>query len=178
MNLASGRYRSRFPSWRRFRLFVQAMCNDLFRREGPQVPLLTIYRPNFCCECGGKIVRLRWRFWHSRKYCPPCGSLYRKQRFVQPAINLAAVLIVGILVGRALHPKPPPLTIQRASTANATGTALTPQQAVAVDEQIYICGARTKKGTPCSRRVNGPVRCWQHKGMKPMMQQEKLLVKD
>ena len=46
------------------------------------------------------------------------------------------------------------------------------------EEQIYICGARTKKGTPCSRRVHGPVRCWQHKGMPAMLAQEKLLVKE
>jgi hypothetical protein len=31
-------------------------------------------------------------------------------------------------------------------------------------EDVYICGRETKKGTPCSRRVHGPVRCWQHKG--------------
>lgn len=31
-------------------------------------------------------------------------------------------------------------------------------------EQIYYCGALTKKGTPCSRRVKGRERCWQHVG--------------
>jgi hypothetical protein len=45
-------------------------------------------------------------------------------------------------------------------------------------EQIYTCGARTKKGTPCSRRVHGPVRCWQHKGAKAMLPPDKLLVKE
>jgi len=45
------------------------------------------------------------------------------------------------------------------------------------EDVIYVCGARTKKGTPCSRRVHGPVRCWQHKGMPAMLPQEKLLVK-
>jgi hypothetical protein len=44
-------------------------------------------------------------------------------------------------------------------------------------EEVYLCGARTKKGTPCSRRVHGPVRCWQHKGSPAMLPQEKLLVK-
>jgi hypothetical protein len=46
------------------------------------------------------------------------------------------------------------------------------------EDVVYICGARTKKGTPCSRRVHGPMRCWQHKGMRPMLPQEKLAVKD
>jgi hypothetical protein len=33
------------------------------------------------------------------------------------------------------------------------------------NEVISVCGARTKKGTPCQRRVRGTGRCWQHKGM-------------
>jgi hypothetical protein len=36
-------------------------------------------------------------------------------------------------------------------------------------EAVYYCGAATKKGTPCSRRVKSPnTRCWQHKGMPAM----------
>jgi hypothetical protein len=142
------------------------------------VPPLTNYRPNFCCECGAKILRLRWRFWYSRRFCTPCGTLYRRHRLVQPALVCTAILIAGVFLGRALHPKPPPLIIQRSNTTTATGTSLGSQQAVAVDEQVYSCGARTRKGTPCSRRVHGPVRCWQHKGLKPMLPLEKLLVKD
>lgn len=29
---------------------------------------------------------------------------------------------------------------------------------------VYFCGAITKKGTACSRRVKQPGRCWQHQG--------------
>ena len=35
-------------------------------------------------------------------------------------------------------------------------------------EPTYICGAETKKGTPCSRRVRGKIRCFQHTGMPSM----------
>ncbi|HEX6123922.1 MAG TPA: hypothetical protein VFZ23_00975 [Pyrinomonadaceae bacterium] len=31
-------------------------------------------------------------------------------------------------------------------------------------EPVYYCGAMTKKGTPCTRRVKTKGRCWQHKG--------------
>jgi hypothetical protein len=31
-------------------------------------------------------------------------------------------------------------------------------------ETIYYCGAMTKKGTACTRRVKAPGRCWQHIG--------------
>ncbi len=29
-------------------------------------------------------------------------------------------------------------------------------------QTVYYCGAMTKKGTPCTRRVKTPARCWQH----------------
>ncbi len=32
----------------------------------------------------------------------------------------------------------------------------------ASDEPVYYCGAMTRKGTPCSRRVKTKARCWQH----------------
>jgi len=44
-------------------------------------------------------------------------------------------------------------------------------------EQPYYCGARTKKGTPCSRKVKGNVRCFQHIGMPAMLPTEQLKVK-
>lgn len=43
-------------------------------------------------------------------------------------------------------------------------------------ESVYVCGAETKKGTPCSRRVKGRGRCFQHKGMPAMMDEAKLRV--
>lgn len=42
-------------------------------------------------------------------------------------------------------------------------------------EKVYFCGAATKKGTLCSRRVKGGGRCWQHEGQPAMAAQEKLL---
>ncbi len=47
---------------------------------------------------------------------------------------------------------------------------------VETSEAVYICGAATKKGTPCSRRVKGPVRCWQHLGQPAILPPEKLRV--
>jgi len=90
---------------------------------------------------------------------------------------MTGVLVVfGILIGRGFKREPPPLVIQRAASVPAQ-TELIAQPPVMV-EQTYTCGARTKKGTPCSRRVHGPVRCWQHKGAKAMLPLEKLVVKE
>jgi hypothetical protein len=44
------------------------------------------------------------------------------------------------------------------------------------EEPVFMCGAATKKGTPCSRRVKGGGRCWQHEGQPAMMPQEKLIL--
>jgi hypothetical protein len=42
-------------------------------------------------------------------------------------------------------------------------------------EAVYFCGAQTKKGTPCTRRVKGGGRCWQHTGQPAMLPQTKLI---
>lgn len=44
-------------------------------------------------------------------------------------------------------------------------------------EPVYFCGAQTKKGSPCSRRVRGGGRCWQHQGQPAMLPAGKLTVK-
>jgi len=43
-----------------------------------------------------------------------------------------------------------------------------PAKTATHEEPVYYCGAATKKGTPCSRRVKGSVRCFQHAGMPAM----------
>ena len=142
------------------------------------MPLLTLYRPNFCSACGAKIVRLSWRLWTSRRFCSKCSPTFRQQQWGQPILSLLISLVVGILIGNAIRPTPPPLVIQRvAATSVSNNSSSNVQPAVAIEDEVYICGARTKKGTPCSRRVHGPVRCWQHKGLPAMLPLEKLKIK-
>ncbi len=47
---------------------------------------------------------------------------------------------------------------------------------IEVEEPVYFCGAATKKGKPCSRRVKGGGRCWQHTGKKAMVKESKLRI--
>ena len=147
-----------------------------------------MYRPNFCSDCGTKIVRLHWHPWTSRRFCPTCARRLRKERLKVPLIAGVVLLSVGFAAGHALRPTPPPLIIQRVANSplektessgslGHSGVNPNPPSAV-VEEAVYICGARTKKGTPCSRRVHQPARCWQHKGMKAILPAEKLVVKD
>jgi len=154
-----------------------------------------MYRPNFCSECGAKILRLHWRVWTSRRFCDACSRNLRRERFATPLVAALVLLGVGLIAGRAGRPAPPPLIIERhaplssvqgekaaeeqETSSNDSGLSNSSNsQPALVEEVVYICGARTKKGTPCSRRVHGPVRCWQHKGLRPMLPQDKLAVKD
>ena len=156
-----------------------------------------MYKPNFCAECGSKLLRLRWHLWTSRKFCERCARRLRKARLTQALLVSLALVSAGYVAGRARRPAPPPLIIERRSDSplndqGEPGKALSPaiiqsglkpteaqpSSPASPGELVYLCGARTKKGTPCSRRVHGPVRCWQHKGMPAMLPQEKLLVKD
>lgn len=155
-----------------------------------------MYQPNFCSECGAKLLRLRWHLWTSRRFCSKCSRRLRKERFVPVLVATFALLGAGYVAGRIRRPASPPLTIERRfdsplsdqasqpssnpqltseSGVGKTETAGTPPS---LEEAVYLCGARTQKGTPCSRRVHGPIRCWQHKGRPAMLAQEKLLVKD
>jgi hypothetical protein len=111
---------------------------------------------------------------------------------------LMALMLLGVVIGRSCRRAQPPLIIERTtgSASSATGPNATDPNATSAGaqsntgasqtnsgttqpsapEQLYTCGARTKKGTPCSRRVHGPVRCWQHKGAGAMLPQEKLII--
>ena len=45
-------------------------------------------------------------------------------------------------------------------------------------EPVYYCGAQTKKGTSCTRRVKDAGRCWQHTGQPVNLPKEKLVVRN
>jgi hypothetical protein len=156
-----------------------------------------VYKPNFCSQCGTKLLRLRWHLWTSRRFCNDCARRLRKERFLPWLVAGLTLIGAGYCAGRARRPPPPPLTIVRRadsplyspedpgrSNAKTTATEFGmgqkdgPKLSTEAIEEVYLCGARTKKGAPCSRRVHGPVRCWQHKGSPAMLPQEKLRVKD
>ena len=162
-----------------------------------------MYRPNFCAECGAQVIRTRWRLWTSRRFCDACARRFRKLRILSPLIACGVLLGFGFIAGRLARPAPAPLIVEKGqkpalllktqqsdvadskpaneSGAPKAGTVYGPDGTAAErptdpNEVVSICGARTKKGTPCSRRVRGTGRCWQHKGLPAMLPPEKLIV--
>ncbi|MDQ3087465.1 MAG: hypothetical protein M3Q78_02590 [Acidobacteriota bacterium] len=64
-------------------------------------------------------------------------------------------------------------TSQQNSTPKAKPVLSSPSQP---QETVYFCGAQTKKGTPCSRRIKErDGRCWQHPGQAAMLPSDKLV---
>ncbi len=176
--------------------------------------LPSMYKPNFCAECGERVARERWRLWTSRRFCSGCDVRFRRRRIFAPLALIAALLSAGFIAGRTARPASPPLLVERgelslapsqkefvpARKADAATTqevtkgedssrpaSTTPAPSFGPDgtaserptdpnEIISICGARTKKGTPCQRRVRGTGRCWQHRGLPAMLPASKLIV--
>lgn len=66
--------------------------------------------------------------------------------------------------------KPPPIPLTSALKTKPPDAPI-----VKTAARVYFCGAPTKKGTMCSRRVKNGGRCWQHEGQAAMLPPEKLL---
>ena len=162
-----------------------------------------MYRPNFCSDCGTKIIRLQWYPWTSRRFCASCSQRLMREQLTLPLVAVIVLFGIGLAAGRAARSPTPPLIIERSDNSPATSSVRSgvgeessdepasatanvnvsghpgseSQQPSASEAAVYICGARTKKGKPCSRRLPEAVRCWQHKGMPAMLPPEKLIVK-
>jgi hypothetical protein len=69
---------------------------------------------------------------------------------------------------RADTSKAPPANANSSAAANLAPSNSIQRRAVSNSstEPVYYCGAMTKKGTPCTRRVKVPGRCWQHAGQR------------
>ena len=99
-----------------------------------------------------------------------------------PAVIATANPAAVAPIGKNVQPVPPPTAAPQAATPTArqpkTLTApISPVDTTAPnDGATYYCGARTQKGSPCSRKVKNGGRCFQHQGKPAMMPQEKLLV--
>ncbi len=92
------------------------------------------------------------------------------QAVITPANTVGSSMPAAALISKT--PVPPayisPKTVLKPSGSEAAAGEETP---------TYFCGAATKKGTPCSRRVKiAGKRCWQHDGQPAMLPPDKLIV--
>ncbi len=151
-----------------------------------------LYRPNFCCHCGEKIVRAGWTLLTSRRFCEFC-EIEQKQHDLFPRVGAVAAILIGAAglftyIGggsassssevqsvKEFRSKPTAnrvanATLQAQSTSGSvplsnSDAAIAKQRetpAISSTEPVYYCGTITRKGTPCTRRVKTKGRCWQH----------------
>ena len=105
---------------------------------------------------------------------------------------ILALTFSSFSLGRFLRPPPPPLIIQRRTDSPLSDAPVEFNDSKSIDRKssvatnqtdlssdaVFICGARTQKGSPCHRRVHAAgERCFQHKGKPAMLPPEKLVIK-
>jgi predicted RNA-binding Zn-ribbon protein involved in translation (DUF1610 family) len=133
----------------------------------------------FCSECGERITVKRPRTLHFRYFCPHCSKIFRVLRLRLICIPLLCALI-GFAIGRHTSVSEPfyfigtPVDLianRAASDVINNGDRPTRSANLTTAEQLAgppssadtICGARTKSGRPCRRKVKGGGYCWQHR---------------
>jgi hypothetical protein len=133
----------------------------------------------FCSRCGSR-GGSRIRFVGLlRPHCEECGEA---QKFERWAIALAAALLFafGFFLARLITPRQQVFLIgtpieQVTSGREADDPAGNQEPAKAAPaadlgaayQKDGICGAHTRSGRPCSRRVKGGGLCWQHRKKAP-----------
>lgn len=165
----------------------------------PAIMRSLFYQANFCAECGNPVelhptgkqslgwrnaLRLHMRALRPRYFCDDCAARLHQQRLLTP---LAGVLLATSLAlfafsyrngykrGDQLNAPPaleqnaakpaPPVSAQD-SVVNAHLKSK-PESSARV-----LCGARTRRGTPCRHLAPPGERCAQHRGMPSMLERE------
>ena len=139
---------------------------------------IIFYQANFCAECGNA---MKPRFSLGPRYfCDECGAQMGRRNYFKTA---AGLLLCATLAVFAFNRTPPPNPNGRLSnddspvSARDTVTTLKPRPESEAVERV-MCGARTKKGTPCKRLVPPGQRCAQHRGMSSLLENKAASAKD
>jgi hypothetical protein len=136
--------------------------------------------PKFCSECGERLKVKRPGILPFRSFCPRCSPRFKRIRVMLIGIPFLCAAI-GFAIGRYTSAREPfyfigtPVDLSanrvaRLADANnrlsypRNETLTRPEQLVISSTAAQaICGARTKSGKPCQRKVKGGGYCWQHR---------------
>jgi len=137
---------------------------------------IIFYQANFCAECGNA---MKPRFSLGPRYfCDECAAQMGRRNYFKPAAGLLLSATLAVLaLNRPDPPNPngqsPNGSSDSASaplvSARDTLTTRNPNPAPEAVERV-LCGARTKKGTPCKHLVLPGQRCAQHRGMASLLE--------
>ena len=134
----------------------------------------------FCSECGERLKAKRSSTLLFRPCCSRCSPRFNRARLML-IVALASCVIIGFAIGHYTTAREPfyyigtPLesgsSLTAPSTADNAAHSARKSEPVARGEQVAFspsaaegtCGARTKSGRPCQRKVKGGGFCWQHR---------------
>jgi hypothetical protein len=136
-------------------------------RESPQ-PMT-----KFCSECGERLTVSRATLWPRRALCYRCAPSYRRSHFLMAGAFILT-LAAGFLGGWIAR-KPEPFYFigtpvdSSVHVVSPFDTKSEPAKAKTVEIQQTevpdgtLCGATTRSGKGCRRKVRGGGHCWQHR---------------
>lgn len=132
----------------------------------------------FCSNCGEQLKAERANALPFRSYCACCAPRFRAMRLTLVAA-FALCLTIGYAIGHYNAPRQSFYLIgtpidpvkkgdeQSGATAQANANNSLAQgdkqPAASADRAAQMCGALTKSGKPCRRKVAGGGYCWQHR---------------
>jgi hypothetical protein len=138
---------------------------------------IIFYQANFCAECGNA---MKPRFSLGPRYfCDECDAQMGRRNYIKA---VAGLLVCATLAVFALNKTLQPGTNMQSPNSQSNVATLT--SAVSARDTLttrslelkpeplerVLCGARTKKGTPCKRLVTPGQRCSQHRGMASLLE--------
>ena len=118
----------------------------------------------FCSDCGER-VKSRRSLLLARASCRRCARRSGSGRWLLIAM-LAACAACGFLAGRHSAPTRTFHLIGTPIELRASASPRPPEELDASRPQT-ACGATTKSGRPCRRKVRDGGYCWQHRNKKP-----------
>ncbi len=133
---------------------------------------IIFYQANFCAECGNA---MKPRFsWGPRYFCDECEAQMKRQSYFKPlAVLLLCASLAVFALNRTQPPNPggPSSALTSTSTVSSRDATATQNPAPKSETtERVLCGARTKKGTPCKRLALPGQRCAQHRGKPSLLE--------
>jgi hypothetical protein len=132
----------------------------------------------FCSVCGERLKTKRPPVLPFRSFCARCSPRFRTARLVFAVTSIcAAIIFVAIrfsarpepfqFIGSPVDSNAAGITSALNDRASNASQSVEPSRSsegerltIAV---VGICGAPTKSGKPCQRKVKGGGYCWQHR---------------
>lgn len=134
----------------------------------------------FCSECGEQLRVKRVSSLPFRSFCSRCSPRFRRARLMLIAAPVLCAAI-GFAIGHYASAREPffyigtpvessasrtaPSTDHTSAHSPAATEARTQRERLVISSSgaDAICGARTKSGKPCQRKVKSGGYCWQHR---------------